>query len=85
MRGFTDHRRVIAVGDDQPGLRGEVLLLLEQTGEVRRDRPEEAIALVEIIEPFAVADQVGLGDLDLDNRQPALGIDRHQVGAAPVG
>ena len=52
---------------------------------MRRHRPEEAVAIIEIVDPFAVAEQVGLGDLDLDDGQAALGVDRHQVGAAAVG
>lgn len=85
MSGVADNRRVVAIRDNQTGLRGKIPLLFKQSRELRRNRPEESIAKVEIVEPFAVAEQIGPGDLDLDDRQPALGVDRHQIGAPPIG
>ena len=52
---------------------------------MRRHGPEESVAVIEIIGPFVVADQICLGDLDLDDGETALRIDRHQVRAAAVG
>jgi hypothetical protein len=47
-------------------------------------RPEEAIAIFKIIGPFLVGKEVGPADLDLNDREFALGPDRHQVGAPAV-
>ena len=85
MRSFTDHRRIVAVGNDQPRFPGQIALLFEIARQMRRHRPVETIAIVEIVEPFAVADQVRLGDLDFDDREAAVTVDCHQIGAAAVG
>ena len=85
MRRFTDDRRIVAVGDDQTSFPGKIPLLFEDSREMRRHGPEETIAIIEIVEPFAVAEQVRLGDLDLDDREAAYTVDRHEIGAAAVG
>ena len=36
------------------------------------------------LEQRRIYDEIGLGDLNLDDREAALGINRHQVGAPPV-
>ena len=84
MRGLAHHRGIVTVGDDQSRSIGQIPLLLEDSREVRRHRPEEAVAIVEIIRPLAVADKIRLGDLDLDDREASLAVNRHQVGAPPV-
>jgi hypothetical protein len=85
VRRLAHHRGIIAVGDDQPRFAGQVALLLEDSREVRRHRPEEAVAIIEIVEPFAVAEQVGLGDLDLDDGQPPLASIAIMSARRPLG
>ena len=51
---------------------------------MRRHGPEELVAVIEIVGPLAVSKQVGLRDLDLDNREAAFRIDCHEVGAAAI-
>src|SRR4030095_16666424 len=48
-------QRVVAVGDQQPGLTGQEAFFLQILGEGMRHRPEEAIAIVEIVGPLLVA------------------------------
>ena len=62
-------RGIVAVGDDQARGSGKIALMLEQCGKIRRHRPEEMIAIIEIVGPLGIIDQVGLGDLDLDDGQ----------------
>ena len=85
MRGLTHHRRIIAVGDNQAGCARKIALLIENARQMRRHGPVETVAIVEIIRPLAVPKEVRLRDLDLDDRESALAVDRHQVGAATVG
>src|SRR6185295_3696588 len=72
-------------GHDQSRFSRQVALFLKQSREMRRDRPEEAVAIIEIVEPFAVADQVGLRDLDLNDGETAFGVYGHQVCSPAVG
>jgi hypothetical protein len=51
---------------------------------VGRQAPVEPVAELEVVGPFAVAEQVGARGLDLDDHQLALGVDSHQVGAPAV-
>src|SRR5205085_9699071 len=53
--------------------------------EPRRHRPVEAVAIAEIVAPFLVAHKVGPGDLDLDDGDEALAVDRHHVRPPAVG
>src|SRR4051794_41101180 len=85
VRGFTDDRRIVTIGDNQSRLRWQIAFLVENSRKLRRHRPKEAIAIIEIIEPLAVTEKIGLGDLDLDDRKSAFGIDRHEIGAPSVG
>src|SRR5207237_1088126 len=55
---LADDRGVIPVSDDQPGLAREVALLLQDPRQVRRHRPVEAVAIIQIVKPLAVADEV---------------------------
>src|SRR3546814_9471068 len=52
--------------------------------EPRGERPIEAVAPVAIVGPFAVTVQISAADLDLDDGDLALCVDRGQVGAPPV-
>ena len=57
MHRFADHRGVVAVGDDQSGLsRADIVPPRRIARQMRRNRPEEAVAIIEIVEPFAVPD-----------------------------
>ena len=78
-------RRIITIGDQQTGFVRQEMRLVEQAAQALGHRPVKAVAIIQIVAPLAVADQVGAADLDLDDRQMAPGIDRDQVGAAAVG
>ena len=68
------------------GLRHPERLGLEWRAiEALRHRPEKPVAIIQILAPLAVAEQIGARDLDLDDGDHAAGIDRHHVGAAAVG
>src|SRR5439155_9116943 len=85
MRGLTDHRSIVAIGNDQPRLAWQIALFVKDPRQERGDRPVESIAIFKIITPFPIADEVSLSDLDLDDGQAALRINRHEVGAAAIG
>ena len=58
--GVAHHRGIVAIGDDQPAGAGMEAFLLERLQvEPGRHRPEEAVAIIEIVTPFAVANQIG--------------------------
>ena len=52
--------------------------------EAGRHRPAKPIAIIEIVLPLHVATQVGARAFDLDDRDAAFGIERHDIGAPPV-
>ena len=82
---MTPRATSAAIGDDQPGDVGQEVGTVANPGKFGRHGPEEPVAIIEIVGPFAVAQEVGLRDLDLNDRQPTLGVDRHHVGATTVG
>ncbi len=83
-RGAQDFG-VVAIGDDHPAAVGAVVRAVERPAiEPRRHPPEEAVAMIEIVGPFAIAQQIAALDLDLDDDHPSLGVDPHQIGAAAV-
>jgi hypothetical protein len=53
--------------------------------EAGRHRPEEAVTIIQIVDPFVIAEQIGPRNLDLDDGQDPARADRHHVGPAPVG
>ena len=87
-RRGADDLGVVAIGHDHPTVFGMKARVIE-TGavEVRGQAPIEPVAVIEVIGPLGVAEQVGAADLDLDDDDPALGVDPHQIGAAvaPAG
>jgi hypothetical protein len=86
VRRRPDDLGIVAVGDDQAGAIGAEIVAVEgREAEAGRHRPIEEVAIIEIVAPFAVAEQIGARDLDLDDDQPALGVDRDHVGAPAVG
>ena len=85
-RRLANHRRVIAIGDDEPGaIIAQAAAVEGREIEAARHRPEEAVAIIEIVGPLAVAHQIGARNLDLDDDQLAFGRKRHHVGAAAIG
>ena len=82
-RRLAQDRGVVAVGDDHARSLGQERFAVQRAMvEPGRHRPEEAVAMVEIVEPFAVAEQIGARHLDLDDDDLAARVDRHDVGAA---
>jgi hypothetical protein len=74
------------VRHDQAGaVRAEPVAVERLEAEAGGHRPEEAVAIIEVIAPFLVTEQVRPRHLDLDDHQLPLGTDRHHVGAAAVG
>src|SRR3546814_15621657 len=66
---LADDGGAIAIGNDDPGAGGQEAVLLQIADtETGGDRPEVAVAIIEIFRPFEIAAQVGDGDLDLDER-----------------
>ena len=84
MRSFADNSRIIAVSHNQTCLLRKKALFFKDDRKMRGNSPEKPITIFEIIGPFAVANKIGLGDLDLYDRKIALAINRHQVGAASI-
>ena len=85
MLGRAEHLRIVAIGDDQPGYVGTEMRLFEGLErKARRNRPAEAVTIIEIFVPLAIATQVRARAFDLDNRDAAFGIDRHDIGAPAV-
>jgi hypothetical protein len=82
-RRRPENLRVIAIGNDHPAaLRQERRGIERRAVQLRRESPVEAVAIVQIVGPFRVAQQIGAAHLDLDDGDPALGVDAHQIGAA---
>src|SRR5438270_12047183 len=77
MRGFADDGGIVAVCHNQTGFARQVALFLEYPRQMRGHRPIKTVAITEIVEPFAITEQVRLGDLDLDDGAAPLAIDRH--------
>src|SRR3546814_18451958 len=70
---LADDGGAIAIGNDDPGAGGQEAVLLQIADtETGGDRPEVAVAIIEIFRPFEIAAQVGDGALDLDERDSAL-------------
>src|SRR3546814_20623635 len=66
---LADDGGAIAIGNDDPGAGGQEAVLLQIADtETGGDRPEVAVAIIEIFRPFEIAAQVGDGDLDLDEQ-----------------
>src|SRR3546814_13699287 len=77
---LADDGGAIAIGNDDPGAGGQEAVLLQIADtETGGDRPEVAVAIIEIFRPFEIAAQVGDGDLDLDERDSAIREDRTSV------
>ena len=75
----------VAIGHDHAAAIGTEALALERAAvEAGRYAPEEAIAEIEIVGPFAIAQQIAALDLDLDDDHPTLGVHSHQIGAPTV-
>ncbi len=85
MRRFTHHGSVVTIGNEDSGIPRPETLVIEQGRQQVRNRPEESVAIIEIVDPFLVAEQIGAADLDLDDRQFPFGPDRHQIRAPAVG
>jgi hypothetical protein len=80
---LAQDRRIVAIGDDHARpLRQERRTVQRRGIEPRRHRPVIAVAVTEIVGPFAVTHQVGARHLDLDDHQLSARVDRHQVGTA---
>jgi len=76
---------IVTIGDDNPaGVRQERFCFQAGTIKVRGKTPIEAVAMVEIIGPFAIAQQIGPADLDLHDHHAAFCIDTHQIRTATV-
>lgn len=69
-----------AISDHQP-------LVLRQNviGEVGRNGECKKIAIVQIVTPFVIGLEIGKPGLDLDDGEPALVVQRHDICASPIG
>src|SRR3546814_4280383 len=75
----------IAIGNDDPGAGGQEAVLLQIADtETGGDRPEVAVAIIEIFRPFEIAAQAGDGDFDLDERDSAIRAERNDNRATAV-
>ena len=84
-RGGTDNFPVIAIGHDDAAAIGAICVAFERAAiHPRGQGPEEPVAEIEIIGPFAIAQQVAPLDLDLDDDHLPLSVDPHHVRAPPI-
>ena len=65
-------------------MRWQEPFLFEQRTKMVRHGPEEAIAVIQIVGPFLVAEQIGLADLYFHDGQFAPWPHRHQIRPSPV-
>src|SRR3546814_17643327 len=66
---LADEGGAIAIGNDDPGAGGQEAVLLQIADtETGGDRPEVAVAIIEIFRPFAIAAQVGDGNRSEERR-----------------
>ena len=80
QRGGPQDLGVVAVGRDHAAAFGEKRVGFQwRTVQRGRQGPVEPVAIVQIVGPFAVTQQVGPAHLDLDDDDVAFGIDAHQV------
>src|SRR5690606_9705969 len=65
---LADDLGIVTVGDDPPGTIGPESRPIERLErEAGRHGPEEAVAIIEVIGPFVIAEQIGPRHLDLDD------------------
>ena len=69
-----------AVGDHQP-----FILRQDIVGKIGGDGEGEKIAIFQIVPPFVVRLEIGKSGFDLDDGEPALMVQRHDIGAPAVG
>ena len=76
---------VIAIGnDDSATVRSIAFAVQRAVIEPRGHSPVETIAMIEIIGPFAITQQIAPLDLDFDDDDPPLGVDTHKVRPPPA-
>lgn len=80
-RGTDDFGIITIRHDHAAGMGQEILGLQHGAVEMRREAPVEAVAMIQVIGPLAVAEKIGAAHLDLDDHDLPLGIDAHEVGA----
>ena len=81
----ADDFGVVAVRHDHPAAIGpEVETVEDRAIDAGRNAPIEPVAKVEIVGPLAVTHKVRTAYLDLDDHDPPLRIDTHQIGPASV-
>jgi hypothetical protein len=78
--GFPDDRAFEAIGQDQTLVRRQHI-----AREIAAGSEIEAIAIAEIVLPFAIAQEIRPARLDLDDCDPARMVECHQIGAPAVG
>lgn len=76
---------IITVGHHDTAAIGAIVLSIKDIPvDLRRKPPIESIAEVEVIGPFAIAEQIAALDLNFDDDDPALRIETHQISAPSV-
>lgn len=75
----------MGIGNDEAGLGRREGGSLEERRERFRHRPEEGVAVLPIVRPLAVSQEIAARELDLGQPHKAAGIDADEVGAAAIG
>ena len=84
-RSGTDDLAIIPIRHHDTAAIGTIVFAIEHIAiELRRQAPIKAVAKIEVVGPLAVTEQIAALDFHLDNNNPALWIEAHQVGAPPV-
>ncbi len=69
-----------AVGDHQP-----LILRQDIVGKIGGDGEGKKITIFQIVLPFVIGLEIGKSGFDLDNGEPALMVQRHDISAPAVG
>jgi len=81
QRGGAQDLGVVAVGHDHAAALGQERRRVQRRAVERRwQAPVEAVAVLEIVGPLAVAQEVRAADLDLDDDDMPARVDPHEVG-----
>ena len=84
-RGMAQDFAIICICNNYTAAAGLIRFCLQRTAIKRGgDAPEKPIAIIQIIGPFSIAQQITTSDLYFDNHHQTLGIHTHQIGAAPI-
>lgn len=84
QRCRPDNLAIIAIGHNNPAFLGQIICTFERRAiKPLRNTPEKPVAMLKVIGPFAIAQQIASLNLNLNDDNFAFGINAHQI-SAPV-